>query len=181
METTPKGYLHSQVDVKVLILFILARIEQPLSGQELYEVAYQDDSLNYFMFFSSLPELVATGHLRQDAEKRYAITELGRTQGAQVEDSLAVPVVEKVSAAIAQKLAMIRRSDFIKTAVLQDDHGNYQAILRYQVDEMPGMELSLHAPNESVAQAMAENLRKRADELYRLCYDAALQEGRQAP
>ena len=62
METEPKGFLHTKLDVKVLILFILARIDTPLSAQEIYEVAYQDESLNYFTFAESLPELVESGH-----------------------------------------------------------------------------------------------------------------------
>ena len=44
----PLGYLHNKMDVKVLVLFILSRIDSPLRLEDLYEVAYQDDSLNYF-------------------------------------------------------------------------------------------------------------------------------------
>ena len=101
MAVEPRGYLHDKVDVKVLILFILARIDTPLSTQEIFEVAYQDDSLNYFVLAESLPELVETGHLKTDEKGRYSITEKGRQQGADVEDSLAVPVVQKVSVSIA--------------------------------------------------------------------------------
>ena len=181
METAPKGYLHSDVDVKVLILFIMARIDTPLSGQELYEVAYQDESLNYFTFFNSLPELVASGHLTQNAQGHYSITELGRTQGAQVEDSLAVPVVKKVSAAIADKLTRLRREGYITTAVRQDESGRWIATLHYRDDGMPLMELSLMAPTEETATAMAENLWKQADSLYQSNFGAAIQERRKSP
>ena len=45
MEIQPKGFLHNKLDVKVLILFILARIDTPLTAEEIYEIAYQDESL----------------------------------------------------------------------------------------------------------------------------------------
>ena len=95
----PLGYLHDKMDVKVLVLFILSRIDSPLRLEDLYEVAYQDDSLNYFTLVESLGELQESGHITADAEGRYYITEKGRTQGSYVEDSLAVPVVQKVSQA----------------------------------------------------------------------------------
>lgn len=148
----PRGYLHNKLDVKVLILFILARIDTPLTGQEIYEVAYQDESLNYFTFAESLPELVASGHLQADKRERYSITDKGRQQGSFVEDSLAVPVVQKVSAAITEKLTQLRRDSYITTTVAQDENGYWISTLHYQDDGMPMMTLSLMAPSETLAR-----------------------------
>lgn len=174
----PKGYLHNKLDVKVLILFILARIDTPLSCQEIYEVAYQDESLNYFMFAESLPELVNSGHLQVDEKKRYSITDKGRQQGSFVEDSLAVPVIQKVSAAITDKITQLRRDGYITTSVTQDSNGYWIATLNYKDDGMPMMTLSLMAPNEELGQAMARNLKKQADLLYKTNLDIAIESGK---
>ena len=171
MAVEPRGYLHDKVDVKVLILFILARIDTPLSTQEIFEVAYQDDSLNYFVLAESLPELVETGHLKTD--------EKGRQQGADVEDSLAVPVVQKVSVSIAEKQIQLRRDGFITTAVSQDEDGFWIATLNYRDDGMPMMRLSLMAPNEELAGRMAANLKKQADLLYKTNLDLAIESSSQ--
>ncbi len=175
MEAVPKGYLHNKLDVKVLILFILARIDTPLTGQEIYEIAYQDDSLNYFMMAESLPELVKTGHIQADAKGRYTITEKGCEQGADVEDSLAVAVVEKVSAAITKKQIQIRREANLTTEVQQNERGDWTATLCYQDNGVPMMTLSVMAPNEELGRVMAENLRRHADELYRVNMDMAME------
>jgi hypothetical protein len=175
MDMEPKGFLHHKVDVKVLILFILARIDAPLTGEEIYEVAYQDDSLNYFVFAESLPELVDSGHLNVDELHRYTITDMGRQQGACVEDSLAVPVVQKVSAAIAAKQAQLRNDSYITTQVTQDQAGNWIVTLRYQVDTMPMLGLSLMAPNAELGEAMAQNLKKHANELYKFNMETAIE------
>ncbi len=178
METEPKGFLHTKLDVKVLILFILARIDTPLSAQEIYEVAYQDESLNYFTFAESLPELVESGHLQVNDSHQYSITEKGRKQGADVEDSLAVPVVQKVSAAITDKLTQLRRDHFITTSVAQDEKGYWISTLRYQDDGMPMMTLSMMAPNEDLGRTMAANLKKHADLLYKTNLDIAIESGK---
>lgn len=175
----PQGFLHHKLDVKVLVLFILARIDTPLTGQEIYEVAYQDESLNYFTLTESLPELVQSGHITQDDNGRYAITDKGRQQGSYVEDSLAVPVVEKVSAAIEQKLTLLRRDGYITTTVTQDENGYWIVTLRYRDDKLPMMSLSLMAPSQALGEAMAKNLKKNADALYKHNLDVAIDADRQ--
>lgn len=173
---SPQGYLHNKLDVKVLILFILARIETPLDVDQIYEVAYQDESLNYFMLAESLHELTDTGHLNVDDQNRYTITEKGRKHGSYTEDSLAVPVVEKVSVSIQAKIDQLRRESLLSTEVTQDEKGNWIATLHYSDNDMPLMSVSLFAPNEAHGQAMAENMKKNITSIYKAAVDAATDE-----
>lgn len=175
-QMSPQGYLHNKLDVKVLILFILARIETPLDVDQIYEVAYQDDSLNYFMLAESLHELSDTGHLHLDDQNKYTITEKGRKHGSYTEDSLAVPVVEKVSVSIQAKIDQLRRESLLSTAVTQDEHGNWVATLHYADNSLPLMSISLFAPNETHGKLMAENMRKNITDIYKAALDAATDE-----
>ena len=169
----PLGYLHDKMDVKVLVLFILSRIDSPLRLEDLYEVAYQDDSLNYFTLVESLGELQESGHITADAEGRYYITEKGRTQGSYVEDSLAVPVVQKVSAAIADKINQLHRESMLSTQTMQDENGRWITSVHYQDGDMPMMSISLMAPSESIGKAMAENMKRDIGILYKTAMDCA--------
>ena len=42
------GFVHDMLDVKVLILYIMARVAYPVDLQKIYELSYQDDGLSYF-------------------------------------------------------------------------------------------------------------------------------------
>ena len=42
------GFIHDMLDVKVLILFLMSRVQYPVTADKLFELAYQDDCLNYF-------------------------------------------------------------------------------------------------------------------------------------
>lgn len=170
----PTGYLHDDMDVKVLILFILARIDTPLTVQEVYEVAYQDDSLNYFTFADSISRLADTGHVSADQKGRYTITDKGRQQGQYVEDSLAVPVVIKVSMAIERKKADLRRDGYLTTSVQQDEAGFWTVTLNYKDDGMPMMTLTLMAPNEELGNVMAANMKKQAELIYQTNLETAI-------
>ena len=100
----PLGFIHDMMDVKVLILYVAARLNAPVGLQDLYALAYQDDRLSYFDVCTAVPALVASGHLAQVGQG-YEITEKGRTDCAATEDSLAYPVRQRAEKAVELVLA----------------------------------------------------------------------------
>lgn len=169
-----QGFLHNKLDVKVLILYILARIEYPLPIEDIYEVAYQDDSLNYFVLAESLPELVETGHLEKDDKNRYSITEKGITHGSYTEDSLAAPVQQKVSIAIEKKINQIQRDNIITTEVRQEEDGKWTAFLRIKDQGITMLNLGINVPDEELGKKMAANMKKESTLIYKTIMDAAM-------
>ena len=75
------GFIHDMMDVKVLILYVAARSNYPMTTQEVYELCFQDDCLSYFDVCTAIPEMVRSGHLREVEGERYEITEKGRQDG----------------------------------------------------------------------------------------------------
>ena len=59
------GFIQDMLDVKVLILFVMARVSYPVTMGEIYELCYQDDCLCYFVVCTAMPEMVRSGHLRE--------------------------------------------------------------------------------------------------------------------
>lgn len=171
----PVGGLHTKLDVKVMILYILSRIDTPLPMEEIYDVAYVDESLNYFVFAESLPELVKTGHLNLDENKCYTITEKGRTQCGYVEDSLSLSVRQKADAAIEKKVIEIQKKNILSTSVTQDDKGNWLAHLNFCDNGVPMVSVSVNAPDEEMGKKMAENLRRNASIITKTVMDCATQ------
>ena len=40
------GFIRDMMDVKVLILFVLSRVNYPMTVQEIYELCFQDECLS---------------------------------------------------------------------------------------------------------------------------------------
>ena len=57
------GFIQDMLDVKVLILFVMAKLSYPVSLQKIYELCYQDDKLSYFDVSVAVPQMVQSGHL----------------------------------------------------------------------------------------------------------------------
>ncbi len=162
------GFIHDMMDVKVLILFVTARSNYPLTSQEIYELCYQDDCLSYFDVCTAIPELVASGHLEQVEEEKYVITEKGREAGSLTEDSVAFTVKQRAENAVARFNRQIRRSSFVKTQVIPRDSGDFSVVMSLD-DEMGNlMTLELVAPDQRQAVRLSRLFEKKAEDVYNL-------------
>ena len=162
------GFIHDMMDVKVLILFVAARSNYPMTNQEIYELCYQDECLSYFDVCTAIPEMVASGHLKQVADDRYEITDKGRTDGALTEDSIAFTVKQRAENAVARYNRQLRRSSFVKTQIIPRDNGD-QSVIMVLDDEISNlMTLELVAPNQRQAVRLSKLFEKKAETIYSL-------------
>lgn len=162
------GFIHDMLDVKVLILFVMARVHYPVNSQEIYELCYQDDCLSYFDVCTAIPEMVKSGHLKQIEDEKYEITEKGKADGSLTEDSIAYTVKQRAENAVARFNRQIRRSSFVKTRVDQRENGEYSVAMALD-DEMGNlMTMELTAPDQRQAARLAKLLEKKAEMVYNL-------------
>ena len=156
------------LDVKVLILFVMARVGYPVSAQEIYELCYQDDCLSYFDVCTAIPEMVQSGHLRQLADEKYEITGKGKADGALTEDSIAYTVKQRAENAVSRYNRQIRRSSFIKTQIIPRENGE-QSVIMVLDDEVGNlMTLELVAPDQRQAVRLGKLFQGKAENIYSL-------------
>ena len=170
------GFIHDMIDVKVLVLFVAARSNYPMTAQEIYELCYQDECLSYFDVCTAVPEMVATGHLKELEGERYEITDKGRETSALTEDSIAFTVKQRSENAVARFNRQIRRSSFVKTQIIPREGGDFSVIMALD-DEMGNlMTLELLAPNQRQAIRLGKLFEKKAEAVYNLTMAELLDE-----
>ena len=162
------GFIHDMLDVKVLILFVMARSNYPMSTQEIYEVCYQDDCLSYFDVCTAIPEMVKSGHLKELEADKYEITEKGRSDGALTEDSIAFTVKQRSENAVARFNRQIRRSSFVRTQIVEREGGDYSVIMSLDDEKGNLMTLELVAPDQRQATRLARLFEQKAENVYAL-------------
>ena len=162
------GFIHDMMDVKVLILFVAARSNYPMSIQQIYELCYQDDCLSYFDVCTAIPEMVRSGHLKQLGEDSYEITEKGRQDGALTEDSVVYTVKQRAENAVARFNRQLRRSSFVKTQIIPRDGGDFSVIMALDDEVGNLMTLELLAPNQRQSVRLSKLFEKKAEEVYNL-------------
>ena len=162
------GFIHDMLDVKVLILFVMARSNYPMSTQEIYEVCYQDDCLSYFDVCTAIPEMVTSGHLKELEADKYEITEKGRSDGALTEDSIASTVKQRSENAVARFNRQIRRSSFVRTQIVEREGGDYSVIMSLDDEKGNLMTMELMAPDQRQATRLARLFEQKAENVYAL-------------
>jgi len=161
-----RGYMHDILDVKVLILYVLARVETPVTPQTIYELCYQDECLSYFDVQESIPQMVSTGHLEQLPEDRYVLTEKGRAAEEITADSVAFTVRERARVAVDRYNKNLKRQQFLRSEITRRDNGEY--LVRMELDDLRGplMDLTVAATTLQQARRLEAGYRENAELVY---------------
>ena len=160
------GFIHDMMDVKVLILYVAARSNYPMTVQEIYELCYQDECLSYFDVCTAIPEMVTSGHLRQIEQDRYEITDKGRQDGELTADSIAYTVKQRAENAVNRFNRQLRRSSFVKTRVIPRDGGDCSVILSLDDEVSNLMTMELMAPDQRQAVRLSKLFERKAEQVY---------------
>ncbi len=168
------GFIHDMLDVKVLILFVTSHSDYPMTMQEIYEVSFQDECLSYFDVCTAIPEMVRSGHLREVAGERYAITEKGREQGEVTADSVAYTVKIKAMAAIDEFNKRKKHTNCVKTSVVGTEGSDLAVKMTLDNGTGKMMTLELTAPNQRQAEQLQLRLQQKGEQLYRMIMDELL-------
>ena len=160
------GFIHDMMDVKVLILYVAARSQYPLTMQEVYELCYQDDCLSYFDVCTAIPEMVESGHMKPVDEERFEITDKGRKDGELTADSIAFTVKQRAENAVDRFNRQLRRSSFVKTQTIPRPGGEVSVIMSLDDEGGNLMTLELMAPNQRQAVRLSRLFEKKAELIY---------------
>lgn len=129
-----RGFIQGKLEIKLLLLFILARAEGPLEQDELADVAMCDEGVGYFDLSAALGELVASGHA-QAAEGGYIITEKGRKNGAVTEDELPYSVRLRCEQRLSQINEAVRRRRRAQAGLEALENGLWRVSLALEGEE----------------------------------------------
>ena len=70
-----QGFIHDKLELKFLILYIAARVIEPIPFDTMLDLTMCDDAVDYFDFTECLRDLVDTEHLTLSQDGLYSITE----------------------------------------------------------------------------------------------------------
>ena len=136
------GFIQDMLDVKVLILFVMAKLSYPVPLQTIYE------------------------HLEQLPDETYRITDKGREHEEITCDAIAYPVMQRALMAVQRYNTRIQRKGLIETKIEQEETGDYLAQLCLRDDAGVLMKLELAAPTLSQARTLVRAYEKQADAVY---------------
>lgn len=172
------GFIQDKLEIKFLILYIAARVVEPVPFDTILDLTLCDDAIDYFDFSDCLADLVRTGHLTLDGGGRYAVTEKGRRNSVICESSLPYSVRRRCDQALEEWNRKLRRQSQVRSAVEQRPNGTYTVRLTLNDDKGGVMDLRLMMVDQAQAKAAAERFVQSPEKLHSQIIQLLLAEGR---
>ena len=159
------GFIREKIDIKILILYILARCRFPADSDQLSEMVLCDDGISYFDYAECLDELIESGHIEL-IDGKYAITEKGRTNGLITESSVPYSVRKKASQQAGQFNSAEARKSKIVTEIFPHPDRGYILHLSLSDGLVQIMEADLYADDKKHAEMLESGFRRQAEAAY---------------
>ena len=159
------GFIHDKLEIKILILFILNRLPEPVTFEKLGELVLCDEGISYFDYAECLSELADTAHVETDGHT-YALTEKGKRNGGIAENSLPFSVRVKAEKNAADLRFAMNRQSMISASHAIRRKGGYTVDLALSDGVSEIISLQLYAANQAQAAALEDGFRKNAESIY---------------
>ena len=160
------GFIQDKLEIKFLILYIAARVEEAVPFDTLLDLTLCDDAIDYFDFSDCLADLVRTEHLTLDQNGRYALTDKGRRNGAACESSLPYSVRQRCDKNLEEWNRKLLRRRQVKASTEQRPNGTYTVRLQLTDDKGGVMDLRLMMVDQAQAKAAAKRFQESPEKLY---------------
>ena len=159
------GFIQDDLDLKLLVLYIMDRAAGPVTFLQLFELALCDAGVDYFSLSQAVEHMVATGQLSKE-DDRYSITEKGRRNSQICKSSLPYSVRLHCDENLVKVNDALRREAQVQTKVTGNPDGTATVHLVLNDMETPLLQLELLAPDAARAAAWGEVFRADPGKFY---------------
>ena len=170
---TRMGFIQDELDLKLLVMYIMARAAGPITFLQLYDIALCDAGVDYFSLNQAVQHLVTTGNLQKDGDL-FSPTEKGRRNSEICETSLPYSVRLRCDKNLSVCNRALRRKNQVKSSTEPRANGTYTVSLSLDDDMGNVMDLKLMVPREDMGKILAARFRKAPEKLYSEIIDLLL-------
>ena len=162
------GGLIETTQIKALICYMLRKLDDPLSGEQIREILLSQGIANYFDVSEALSDLLRTGNITEDfLEEREVLrlTQIGMDASRELTGNIPLSVREKALAAAVQVQTISRNARQTKIDVTPSGSG-FEVSFRVLAQEESLMKLSVYAADMQQVNRMKENFLKDPVKVY---------------
>ena len=155
------GGLTNDFEVKILICFLLKKIEQPLSFDQVNEILQKTGFVNYFAFVEAVSELQKTEHVLlttdENGQEVFQLSEIGEAMAQTFHHTLPLTVREKT---VESARALIQMQKQLEEIDVRYHAVNDGYMLTMQMKDIGSdlMDLSVFVPTEDECVEIRERI-----------------------
>lgn len=162
---TRMGYIQNDLDLKLLVLYIMNHAAAPITFNQLLELSLCDAGVDYFSLTQAVNHLVETEHLCVQGE-HYSITEKGRHNSQVCEETLPFSVRRRCDENLITVNEILRREAQIRGELLPREDGTFTAKLALDDDAGNLFSLDLLVPSREQGELLLTRFKSDPEAFY---------------
>jgi len=162
---TRMGYIQNDLDLKLLVLYIMNRVAAPITFNQLLDLALCDAGVDYFSLTQAVNHLVETEHLSQE-EDRYTITDKGRHNCQICEETLPFSVRRRCDENLVTVNEYLQREAQIRGELIAREDGTFTVSLALDDNAGNLFRLELLTPSQEQGEQLIERFRTAPELMY---------------
>ena len=156
---------------KVLILYILNKLEKPVSNDELFQLVLSINDMNYFYFQQFLLDLLENKYITVfketlSSEEVYGITPSGKETLELTKDLVPGIIKLKIDSTLKSELKEIEEEVSIISEFTPEDDGAYTVSCKVVENSKTIFEVSMYAASREQAKFISDNWKQNAIDIY---------------
>lgn len=159
------GFIQDDLDLKLLVLYIMDRAAGPITFLQLFDLALCDAGVDYFSLSQAVEHMVSTGQLSME-ENRYAITDKGRRNSQICEGSLPPSVRKRCDENLIKVNEALRQEAQVRAQVMEREDGTATLCLTLEDNASPLLHVALLTSKAEQAERWAAAFKKDPSALY---------------
>ena len=163
---------------KLTIIYILHRVEFPLSNSQISNFILENDYTDYFNIQQTLGELIDDEYVKRETlrgKTLYSITDSGLQTLKLLKNELSPALRADVDRYINDNKMQLREELSVMSNIYMTDERHYNAHLYIEEDGVKILELNVSANSADEADRICANWNRASTELYPLIINKLLQ------
>lgn len=167
-ESISSGGLRSVADIKLLVCYLLKKLDAPIERTQMIEVLQENDTANYFEANQAVSELIKNGRIfceLSDERELLSITPQAKYDVMQIESSLPKTLRERAFAAALRIISRDRVERESRVLVEKQETGYYVTFIIEDVG-IELLRLKVYVSDLSQVELVKRNFYEKAVSIY---------------
>jgi hypothetical protein len=173
------GFVRDKLDIKFLLLFVLANLEVSAGFDDIMEMALIEDTISYLDCADAYYELKESGHL-EESENGVVITAKGREALEAYGNRLPSSVRRQAQRSVLRTMARLRQDAAVTVETTQKDDKTLITSMKMSDGRDEIIRIDMLVVNRAQAVMLEKNFRKNAGVIYNAVLETLLKEYEEA-
>ncbi len=163
--------------IKLTILYILSRVDTPISNSQITNYVLENDFTDYFTIQSLMGELIDDGFVWKKTVRNrtfYSLSDSGRESFQALSGELSQKIRDDADEYIKKNAMKIREESDVGSTYVETSLGTYNVHLYIDEAGERIFEIGMIVADKEKAQRMCAAWQKKSEELYPLVFEKLL-------